>query len=65
MPSKTRNFVYIHHFDTDGVQIDELLKVFYNEITSVSFATRYVDTFSKYLDEIPQAKEAERRLFDD
>lgn len=45
--------VYIYHFDADGVWDDEPYRIPYTEITSVSFGTRYVETFSKYLSESP------------
>ncbi len=48
-----KEFAYVRHFDADGVWQDEPYKIPYSEITSVSFGTRYVDIFSKYLDEIP------------
>lgn len=44
-----RKFAYVRHFDADGVWEDEPDKILYTQITSVSFGTRYVDTFSKYL----------------
>lgn len=45
-----KKFVYIHHFDVDGIWMDEPYKVLYSEITSVTFGSRYVDIFSRYLD---------------
>lgn len=48
-----RNFVYIRHFDAGGVWQDEPYKFSYTDITSVSFGTRYCDTFSKHLGELP------------
>lgn len=48
-----KNFVYLRHFDADGVWQDEPYKIPYTNITSVSFGTRYVDTFSKHLGELP------------
>lgn len=44
-----RKFAYVRHFDANGVWEDEPDKILYTQITSVSFGTRYVDTFSKYL----------------
>jgi hypothetical protein len=49
-----KKFVYFYRFDADGVWQDEPFKIPYSEITSVSFGTRYVETFSKYLNESPQ-----------
>ncbi len=45
--------VYIYHFDAEGIWDDEPYRIPYTEITSVSFGTRYVETFSKYLSESP------------
>ncbi|QVK16971.1 hypothetical protein KHQ81_08695 [Mycoplasmatota bacterium] len=47
-----KNFVYIYHFDADGIWQEEPYKIHYTAITSVSFGTRYVEVFSKYLDEL-------------
>ena len=49
-----KNFAYFRHFDADEIWQDEPYKIPYAEITSVSFGTRYVDTFSKYLCGLPQ-----------
>ncbi|MPM72008.1 hypothetical protein SDC9_118981 [bioreactor metagenome] len=43
------NHVYIRGFDADGVWEDEFYKIPYAEITSVTFGSRYVEIFSKYL----------------
>ncbi|HEX2938347.1 MAG TPA: hypothetical protein VHO66_05445 [Ruminiclostridium sp.] len=48
-----KKFVYVRHFDADGIWQDEPYKVPYTEITSVTFASRYVDVFSKYLNKLP------------
>ena len=48
-----KKFVYIYHFDADGIWQEEPYRVPYTAITSVSFGTRYVETFSKYLKELP------------
>lgn len=48
-----KKFVYFYHFDADGIWQDEPFKIPYSEITSVSFGTRYVDTYSKYINELP------------
>ena len=49
-----KNFVYIYHFDANGIWQSEPFRIPYTEITSVSFGTRYVETFSKYLNESPK-----------
>lgn len=49
-----KKFVYLYHFDADGIWQDEPFKIQYTEITSVSFGTRYVESFSKYLSEPTQ-----------
>lgn len=36
-------------FDADGIWQDETLEIPYSDITSVSFDTRYINVFSKYL----------------
>ena len=46
-----KKHAYVFHFDADGVWDDEPYRIPYSEITSVSFCTRYIDTFSKYIDE--------------
>lgn len=48
-----KSFVYVYHFDADGIWQDEPVKIPYTGITTVSFGTRYVDIFSKYIDEPP------------
>ncbi len=45
-----KKFVYVYHFDGDGIWQEEPYKVPYSDITSVSFGTRYVDIFSKHID---------------
>ena len=45
----TKTKVVMQHFDADGIWQEELYEVPYSKITSVSFGTRYVETFSKYL----------------
>lgn len=49
-------FAYIRHFDADGIWQDEPYRIPYSEITSVTFSSRYVDVFSKYIGEPPQVK---------
>jgi hypothetical protein len=48
-----KNFIYLRHFDGDGIWQDAPYKIPYKTITSVSFGTRYVDIFSKYLGNLP------------
>ncbi|HEX9062665.1 MAG TPA: hypothetical protein VF941_21045 [Clostridia bacterium] len=48
-----KRFVYLYHFDADGIWQDQPFKIPYSEITSVSFGTRYVETYSKYINELP------------
>ncbi|MBR5308161.1 MAG: hypothetical protein IKU43_05270 [Clostridia bacterium] len=45
----TKNKVTMQHFDADGIWEDEFYEIPYSKITSVSFGTRYVETFSRYL----------------
>lgn len=47
--------VFVRHFDADGVWQDRPVKIYYGDITNVTFASRYVSIFSKYLDEPPKA----------
>jgi hypothetical protein len=42
-------FAYVRHFDADGVWQDEPYRIPYSQITSVTFSSRYVDVFSKYV----------------
>jgi hypothetical protein len=46
-----KKFAYIYHFDADGIWQEEPFKIPYTEITSISFGTRYVEVFSKYLND--------------
>ncbi len=48
-----RNFVYVLHFDADGIWQTEPYRIPYKEITSVTFDSRYVNIFSKYLTAAP------------
>lgn len=48
-----KNFAYVWNFDADGVWNHSPIRVPYSEITSITFGSRYVDVFSKYLDEPP------------
>ena len=44
-----KNKVLIKHFDADGIWQDELLEFPFSKITSVTFGSRYVEMFSKYV----------------
>jgi hypothetical protein len=48
-----RNFAYIRHFDADGVWQNGPYKIPYTEITSVTFDSRYITVYSKYLSNLP------------
>lgn len=48
------DFVYVLHFDADGIWQDESYKIKYSDITSVTFESRYVTVFSKHIPEPPQ-----------
>jgi hypothetical protein len=47
-----KNFAYVWHFDADGIWYDAI-KVPFSEITNITFGSRYIEVFSKYLDEPP------------
>lgn len=49
-----KHFAYIRHFDADGVWQAESYKIPYTGITSVTYASRYIETFSKYLGPLPE-----------
>ncbi len=44
-----KNKVLLKAFDADGVWEDELFKIPFSQITSITFCSRYVEVFSKYL----------------
>ena len=44
-----KNKVYLKHFDADGIWQEELVELPFSEITSVTFGSRYVEIFSKYV----------------
>ena len=46
-----KNFVYVYYFDVDGIWDEYPDKIMFNEITSVTFGSRYIDVFSKYIGE--------------
>lgn len=41
--------VVFNHFDADGIWQEDYYEIPYSQITSVTFASRYVDIFSKYV----------------
>ena len=41
--------LYFRSFDADGVWQDEYYEIPFSQITSVTFSSRYVDVFSKYV----------------
>lgn len=41
--------VLLFPFDADGIWEDQPIQIFYEDITSVSFDTRYINVFSRYL----------------
>ncbi len=45
----TKTKVVMKHFDADGIWEEELYEIPYSRITSISFDTRYVNVFSKYI----------------
>jgi hypothetical protein len=46
-------FAYVRYFDADGIWQDEPYQIPYSEITSITFSSRYVDMFSKYIGDYP------------
>lgn len=47
--SVRKHSVIFRHFDADGVWQPEAVQIPYSYITSVTFGSRYVDVFSKYV----------------
>jgi hypothetical protein len=50
----TAKHLYLRHFDGDGVWQEEPYEIPYSEVTSVTFGSRYVEVFSKYLPPLPE-----------
>lgn len=48
--------VYMRYFDAMGVWDENLWKIHYSQITSVTFGSRYVKVFSKYLPPVPDTE---------
>lgn len=44
-----KNSIHFRHFDADGIWQDDPLIIPYSKITTVTFGSRYVDLFSKYV----------------
>lgn len=44
-----KHSVILRHFDADGIWQDKPVKIRYKDIQSVTFGSRYVDVFSKYI----------------
>ena len=49
-----KSCLYIYHFDADGIWQSEPFRIPYQEVTSVTFDSRYVNVFSKYLPDAPR-----------
>ncbi len=41
--------VIFNHFDADGIWQEDCYEIPYSQITSITFSSRYVDIFSKYV----------------
>ena len=52
---------YVRHFDADGIWQDEPYKIPYTEITSLTFGSRYIEVFSKYVNTSYPLKESSER----
>ena len=50
-----RRSVFVRHFDADGIWQESSISIAYVDITSVTFDSRYVRVFSKYLSAPPQS----------
>ena len=46
----SKHAAHVRHFDADGIWQDEPYKIPYDEITSLTFGSRYIEIFSKYVD---------------
>lgn len=51
-----KKYAYVWNFDANGEWNDYPTRVPYSEITNVEFGSRYVETFSKYVEEPPLNK---------
>ena len=48
-----KKFAYIWEFDADGRWYDKPTRILYSEITKITFDNRYVEVFSKYIENPP------------
>ena len=44
-----KNKIWFRHFDADGIWEDEPHEIMFSQITTVTFGSRYVEVFSKYV----------------
>lgn len=51
------DYLIFRHFDGDGNWLSRPYRIFYEHITSVTWGSRYVDIFSKYIGEPPEETE--------
>lgn len=47
-----KNKVYMRGFDADGIWDEEPTEILFSNVTSVTFGSRYVEVFSKYVPKI-------------
>lgn len=52
-----KSCVYIRHFDAEGVWETKPRRIAYGDFTSITFGSRYVEVFSRYIGEPPEASE--------
>lgn len=50
-----RRKVLFRHFDADGIWDEKVSEIPFSRITSITFGSRYVEVFSKYLPAMPTA----------
>jgi len=51
-----KSCLYLHYFDADGIWGPEPYRIPYDEVTSVTFDSRYVNIFSKYISAPPKQR---------
>ena len=44
-----KNKIWFRHFDADGIWEDEPHEIMFSQITTVTFGSRYIEVFSKYI----------------
>ena len=49
-----KNCFYIYHFDADGIWEKEPYRIPFQEVTSVTFESRYINVFTKYIPDAPK-----------